>query len=48
MEVIDQQAIVFLESLNLGYKLLHVDGANRLFKSNTVVEELQELLKTQK
>ena len=48
MEVNDQQAIVFLESLNLGYKLFHADGMNRLFKCNTVIEDLQELLKTQK
>ncbi len=48
MEVNDQQATVFLESLNLGYKLFHADGMNRLFKCNTVIEDLQELLKTQK
>ena len=48
MEVNDQQAIIFLESLKLSYKLIYADGMNRLFKSNTVVEELQELLKTQK
>ena len=48
MEVNDQQAIVFLESLKLGYKLFHADGMNRLFKCNTVIEDLQELFKTQK
>ena len=48
MEINDQQAIIFLESLKLGYKLIYGDGMNRLFKSNTVVEELREILKTQK
>ena len=48
MEVNDTEAIRFLESLKLGYKLIYGTSMNRLFKCNTVVEDLQELLKTQK
>ena len=48
IELNDLHATVFLAALNIGYKLIGGSGMNRLFKSNTVVEELQELLKTQK
>ena len=48
IEVADLEAIRFLESLKLGYKLIYGTSMNRLFKCNTVVEDLQELLKTQK
>ena len=48
IEVADPEAIQFLESLKLGYKLIYGVSMNRLYKSNTVVEDLQELLKTQK
>ena len=48
IEITDPEAIRFLESLNLGYKLIYGVSMNRLYKSNTVVEDLQELLKTQK
>ncbi len=48
IEITDHEAIRFLESLKLGYKLIYGTSMNRLFKCNTVVEDLQELLKTQK
>ena len=48
IEITDHEAIRFLESLKLGYKLIYGTSMNRLYKSNTVVEDLQELLKTQK
>ena len=45
IELNDLHASVFLAALNLGYKLIYGVGMNRLFKSNTVLEELKEILK---
>ena len=48
IEMCDSEAYTFMENLNLGYRILYSNGMNRLFKSNTVLEELKELLKNEK
>ena len=48
IEMCNPEAYTFIEKLDIGYKIFYANGMNRLFKVNTVVEELQELLKTQK
>ena len=45
IEIVDIKATQFLADLNIGYKLIYAAGSNRLFKSNTVLEELKEILK---
>ena len=48
IEMCNPEAYTFIEKLDIGYKIFYANGMNRLFKVNTVVEELQKLLKTQK
>ena len=48
IEIHDAEAYTFMENLDLGYRIFYSNSMNRLFKSNTAVEELQELLKIQK
>ena len=48
IEIHDPEAYTFMKNLDLGYRIFYSNSMNRLFKSNTAVEELQELLKTQK
>ena len=45
IEMSDPEAYTFIENLDIGYKILYSNGVNRLFKSNTVLDELQEILK---
>lgn len=47
IEMSDPEAYTFIENLDIGYKILYSNGVNRLFKSNTVLEELKELLKNE-
>ena len=48
IEVCDPEAYNFIENLNIGYRIFYSNGMNRLFKSNTVLEELKEILKNEK
>jgi len=48
IEVCDPEAYKFIENLDIGYKIFYSNGMNRLFKSNTVLEDLKEILKNEK
>ena len=48
IEMCNPEAYTFIENLDIGYKIFYSNGMNRLFKSNTVLEELKEILKNQK
>jgi len=48
IEVCDPEAYKFIENLDIGYRIFYSNGMNRLFKSNTVLEELKEILKNVK
>ena len=48
IEVCDPEAYKFMENLDIGYRIFYSNGMNRLFKSNTVLEELKEILKNEK
>jgi FkbM family methyltransferase len=48
IEVCDPEAYTFIDNLDIGYKIFYSNGMNRLFKSNTVLEELKEILKNEK
>ena len=48
IEVCDPEAYTFIENLDIGYRIFYSNGMNRLFKSNTVLEELKEILKNVK
>ena len=47
IEMCDPEAYTFIDNLDIGYKIFYSNGMNRLFKSNTVLEELKELLKNE-
>ena len=47
IEVCDLSAYRFIEDLDIGYRIFYVNGMNRLFKSNTMLVELKEILKTE-
>jgi FkbM family methyltransferase len=47
IEMCDPEAYKFIENLDIGYKIVYANGMNRLFKSNTVLEDLKGILKTQ-
>ena len=38
------QAFNFMMDINCGYRIMEAYGMNRLYKSNTVLEELKEML----
>jgi len=48
IEMCDPEAYTFIDNLNIGYRIFYSNGMNRLFKSNTVLEELKEILKNEK
>ena len=48
IEVCDPEAYEFIENLDIGYRIFYSNGMNRLFKSNSVLEELKEILKNEK
>ena len=48
IEVCDPEAYTFIENLDIGYRIFYSNGMNRLFKSNSVLEELKEILKNEK
>ena len=48
IEVCDPEAYKFIENLDIGYRIFYSNGMNRLFKSNSVLEELKEILKNEK
>ena len=48
IEMCDTEAYAFIENLDIGYRIFYSNGMNRLFKCNTVVEDLKEILKNQK
>ena len=48
IEVCDPEAYKFMENLDIGYRIFYSNGMNRLFKSNTALEELKEILKNEK
>ena len=45
IEMSDPEAYTFIDNLDIGYRIFYSNGMNRLFKSNTVLEELKEILK---
>jgi len=44
VEMHDTQAFNFMMDINCGYRIMEAYGMNRLYKSNTVLEELKEML----
>ena len=48
IELCNPEAYKFIENLDIGYRVFYANGMNRLFKTSTIIEELKELLKTQK
>ena len=44
VEMHDTQAFNFMMDINCGYRIMEAQGMNRLYKSNTVLEELKEML----
>ena len=48
IEVCDPEAYTFIENLDIGYRIFYSNGMNRLYKSNTILEELKEILKNEK
>ena len=48
IEMHDTEGFNFIENLDIGYRIFYSNGMNRLYKSNTVLEELKEILKNEK
>ena len=44
IEMHDMQAFNFMMDIDCGYRIFEATGMNRLYKSNTVLEELKEML----
>tara|TARA_B100000809_G_C14980176_1_gene474213 strand:+ start:150 stop:866 length:717 start_codon:yes stop_codon:yes gene_type:complete len=44
IEMHDIQAFNFMMDIDCGYRIFEAQGVNRLYKSNTVLEELKEML----
>ena len=45
IEMSDPEAYTFIDNLDIGYRIFYSNSMNRLFKNNTVLEELKEILK---
>ena len=48
IEMHDIEGFNFIEDLDIGYRIFYSNGMNRLYKSNTILEELKEILKNEK